>query len=158
MLGLLKSLLGLSAPDRSDSPSPRLAVAALMVEAGKLDGRFDEAERRRALALLAHRFELDEAAAGRLLAEAETLNARSVQLVGMTQAVKNAFDQDQRIEVLEMLWEVVYADGHLHDYEANLLRRLAGLVYVPDQEAGAARKRVLARLGLEEHPNRSGNA
>ena len=48
-----------------------------------------------------------------------------------------------------MLWEVVYADGELHDYEASLLRRIAGLLYVPDRESGEARKRVLARLGVE---------
>lgn len=150
MLGLIKSLLGLSAAPAGGTPSPALAVAALMVEAGRLDGAFDKAERRRALELLARHFKLDSAEAGRLLAEAEDLNARSVQLIGLTQTIKNAFDQDQRIEVLEMLWDVVYADGQLHDYEANLLRRLAGLVYVPDQEAGAARKRVLARLGLEK--------
>jgi uncharacterized tellurite resistance protein B-like protein len=45
-----------------------------------------------------------------------------------------------------MLWEVAYADGQLHDYEASLLRRIAGLIYVGDRESGEARKRVLARL------------
>jgi uncharacterized tellurite resistance protein B-like protein len=150
MLGLIKSLLGLSASDSAAAPSPRQAVAALMVEAATLDGTFDERERSRALELLAGHFNLDKAGAASLLAEGEALHARSVQLHGMAQAVKNAFDHDQRIAVLEMLWEVVYADGHLHDYEANLLRRLAGLVYVPDQDAGAARKRVVARLGLPD--------
>ena len=53
---------------------------------------------------------------------------------------------EERIELIEMIWEVVYADGELHDYEANLLRRLGGLLYVSDRERGDARKRVLARL------------
>jgi uncharacterized tellurite resistance protein B-like protein len=47
-----------------------------------------------------------------------------------------------------MLWEVAYADGVLHDYEHNLLRRIAGLIYVTDRDRGLARNRVLARLGL----------
>jgi len=46
------------------------------------------------------------------------------------------------------MWEVVYADGVLDDYEANLLRRVAGLIYVPDRESGQARQRVIARLGI----------
>jgi uncharacterized tellurite resistance protein B-like protein len=50
--------------------------------------------------------------------------------------------------VIEMLWEVAYADGRLHDYEASLLRRVTGLLYVSDRDSGEARKRVLARLGL----------
>lgn len=148
MLNLLKSLLGLPGGDATDTPSPQLAVAALMVEAATLDGTFDQSERRRIEELLAGHFKLESDEAARLLAEAEALNARSVQLIGMTQTIKNAFDHDQRIKVLEMLWEVAYADGQLHDYEANLMRRLAGLIYVSDQEAGAARKRVLNRLGL----------
>lgn len=150
MLGLLKSLLaGTDTPGGADG-ALRLAVATLMVEAATLDGSFDESERRRLLALLAQRFELDAAQAERLLAEAQQAQARAVGLEGMTRTIKNALDQDQRIAVLEMLWEVVYADGRLHDYEANLLRRLAGLVYVSDQDAGAARKRVVARMGLED--------
>jgi uncharacterized tellurite resistance protein B-like protein len=48
-----------------------------------------------------------------------------------------------------MMWEVAYADGALHDYEASLLRRVTGLLYVSDRESGEARKRVLARLGLQ---------
>jgi len=50
------------------------------------------------------------------------------------------------VMLVEMLWDVVYADGELHDYEANLMRRVAGLLHVSDQESGAARKRVLGRM------------
>jgi uncharacterized tellurite resistance protein B-like protein len=46
------------------------------------------------------------------------------------------------------MWEVVYADGVLDDYEANLLRRVAGLIYVPDRQSGEARQRVINRLGI----------
>lgn len=148
MLGLLKTLLG-QGPDDGDAATLRVAVAALMVEAATLDGTFDADERARVLALLSRRFQLDDTQARALLTEAEKVQDRAAGLEGLTRTVKNALDHDQRVEVLEMLWEVVYADGRLHDYEANLLRRLAGLVYVSDQEAGAARKRVLARMGSE---------
>ncbi len=148
MLGLLKTLLG-QGPDDSEAARLRVAVAALMVEAATLDGTFDTAERARVLALLRRRFQLDDTRAAALLAEAETVQDRAAGLEGLTRIVKNALDHDQRVEVLEMLWEVVYADGRLHDYEANLLRRLAGLVYVSDQDAGAARKRALARMDSE---------
>ncbi len=149
MLDLLKSLLGKADAADPSAARLRLAVATLMVEAATLDGRFDEAERIRLLDLLARRFDLEAGAAEALLAEARVAQDQAVALEGMTRTIKNALDHDQRVEVLEMLWEVVYADGQLHDYEANLLRRLAGLVYVSDQEAGAARKRVVARMGLE---------
>ncbi|MGE5516584.1 MAG: TerB family tellurite resistance protein [Bacteroidota bacterium] len=150
MLALFKSLLAGGSVAGPADDTLRLAIAALMVEAATLDGSFDESERARLLDLLARRFGLDPAQAQTLLVEAQAAQARAAGLESMTRTIKNALDHDQRVEVLEMLWEVVYADGRLHDYEANLLRRLAGLVYVSDQESGAARKRVVARMGLQD--------
>jgi len=49
---------------------------------------------------------------------------------------------------VEMLWEVAYADGVLHEFEAQLMRRLAGLMFVDDRDSGLARKRTLDKLGL----------
>jgi uncharacterized tellurite resistance protein B-like protein len=60
--------------------------------------------------------------------------------------IKAKFSLEERIDLMEMLWEVVYADGELHHYEANLMRRLAGLLHVSDRDVGAARKRAQARL------------
>jgi uncharacterized tellurite resistance protein B-like protein len=149
MMDLIRSLLGRPAAD-GETDRLRLAVATLLVEAATLDGRFDESERACVLSLLSSRFDLDQDGARRLLAQAQEAAAQSVQLVGMTQLVKNSFDYAQRVELLEMLWDVAYADGQLHDYEANLLRRMAGLVYVSDLDAGAARKRVMARMGSKD--------
>lgn len=149
MMDLIRSLLGRPAAE-GEAQRLQLAVATLMVEAATLDGHFDESERSRVVALLSSRFDLDRDGALCLLAKAQEAASQSVQLVGMTQLVKNSFDYAQRVELLEMLWEVAYADGQLHDYEANLLRRLAGLVYVSDPDAGAARKRVVARMGRRD--------
>ncbi|HSV29039.1 MAG TPA: TerB family tellurite resistance protein, partial [Candidatus Omnitrophota bacterium] len=113
-----------------------------------LDGHMDEAERDRILAIVKGRFGLSDHDAEALLAEAQQEVARSVQLLGFTKAIKDNFAEAERVRMVEMLWEVAYADGHLHDYEANLVRRVAGLLFVSDQESGAARKRALARLGL----------
>lgn len=124
----------------------QLAAAALMVEAATMDSEFHAAERVRIGDLIQQRFGLSAAEAGDLLSEAERAAADSVQWHGFTQAVKDGFDHAERIELIEMLWEVAYADGELHDYEASLLRRIAGLIYVSDRESGEARKRVVARL------------
>jgi uncharacterized tellurite resistance protein B-like protein len=127
----------------------QLAAAALMVEAATLDDSFDAAERARIAALVQRHFGLSRAEADDLVAEAERTASGSVELHGFTLAIKDGFDQAERVELIEMLWEVAYADGQLHDYEASLLRRIAGLLYVGDRESGEARKRVLARLGLQ---------
>jgi len=126
----------------------QLAAAALLVEAATMDSSFDAAERDRIAELIRERFALGADEALDLIAEAERAVAASVQWHGFTSAIKDGFDHAERVALIEMLWEVAYADGRLHDYEASLLRRIAGLLYVSDRESGEARKRVLARLAL----------
>lgn len=127
----------------------RLAAAALLVTAARMDGDFGAAERETVLGLLRSRLDLAESDAAELLDMAEAAAMRSTQLFAFTAAVNKGYAPEERIAMIEMLWEVAYADGKLHDYEANLLRRIAGLIHVPDPVSGAARKRVLARLGLD---------
>jgi uncharacterized tellurite resistance protein B-like protein len=71
-----------------------------------------------------------------------------VQLFGFARTINERLGRERRIELIEMLWEVAYADGVLDPLEDTLLRRIGGLIDVPDRERGAARLRVLARLGI----------
>ena len=66
-----------------------------------------------------------------------------------SRAVKDAVPHEERIWLIERVWEVAQADGVMDHYEANLVRRLCGLLYVSDKESGLARRRVLNR-GREE--------
>jgi uncharacterized tellurite resistance protein B-like protein len=151
MLDRLKQLFQPQATSRPSGPHRfdelQLAAAAMLVEAGTMDSTFDAEERARISRLVQDRFALSAAEAADLVGEAEQMAAASVEWHGFTRAIKNGFDQAERVQLIEMLWEVVYADGELHDYEASLLRRVTGLLYVSDRESGEARKRVLARLG-----------
>ena len=56
------------------------------------------------------------------------------------------FEKSQKILLLEILWEIILADGEIHDYESNLIRRLAGLMYISDIDCGNAKKRALAKI------------
>jgi uncharacterized tellurite resistance protein B-like protein len=127
----------------------QLAAAALLVEAASMDSDFDAVERAKIEQLLQSRFALSPTEAEQLLGQAEQAAGESVEWQGFTRAVKDGFAPEDRIQVIEMLWEVAYADGQLHDYEASLLRRITGLLYVSDWDSGEARKRVLARLGVQ---------
>lgn len=123
-----------------------LAAVALLVEAATMDESFDEAERHRIVALAKARFDLSDAEAKELLEAALTEVADSSQLFGFTRVVNARFDYEERVELMEMLWQVAYADGELHDYESNLMRRIAGLIHVTDRDSGNARKRALESL------------
>ncbi|HLN25038.1 MAG TPA: TerB family tellurite resistance protein [Patescibacteria group bacterium] len=153
MIEHLKSLLfGDDASTGTALDEVRLAAAALMVEAAMMDGCMDERERAHIGLLLRDRFELPGNQAEALLERAVALQEDSIQLFPLTKTIVDAYSIPQRIEVIEMLWEVAYADGQLHDYESNLVRRIAGLLYVPDHESGTARRRAMAKLGLSDDP------
>jgi len=124
----------------------QVSAAALLVEAACLDGHFDDAERAAITGLLEDHFGLDEGEAEELVEAGRAAVADSSQLYAFTRVIKDKYGHDARLQMIEMLWEVAYADGHLHHFEANLVRRICGLIYVSDQESGMARKRVLQRL------------
>lgn len=140
-----------SAGGPAGAPRDELATAAavLLARAAALDGGVDRREREVAADRLVERFGVPRPEVDRLMAEAEHTAEESVDLYGFTRVLKDRLDQDGRLLLMEALWEVVYADGTLHDYEAQLMRRLAGLLFVGDKDSGIARKRALAKLGLD---------
>jgi uncharacterized tellurite resistance protein B-like protein len=150
MLDQLRALLTGSPPppvahwSRADV---EVAAAALLIEAARVDGAVEPAEQALIVRLLEQRFGLDDAAAGELMALGARENDRTNELSRFANTINQRCSEAERIELIEMLWAVVYADGVLSAYEANLLRRIGGLLYVDDRDRGDARKRVLARLG-----------
>jgi uncharacterized tellurite resistance protein B-like protein len=123
-----------------------VAIAALLVEAARMDGTFDDGERRTILGLLERRFALEPAEAIGLLAVGEARQRQSNEVFKFALAARQVLDEEQRVELMEMLWETVLSDGILHDFEGSLMRRIAGLLHVPDVASGEARKRAQARL------------
>jgi uncharacterized tellurite resistance protein B-like protein len=127
----------------------KLAAAALLVEQARMDATIETSEHDRIAELVRWRFKLSEEEAADLVKAAESLTDGPAQWYGLTAKIKSAFNQDERIQMIEMLWDVAYADGKLDDMEANLIRRIAGLLYVDDRDSGRAHKRVLQRYGID---------
>ncbi len=132
----------------ADEETKHLAAAVLMVEAATMDGSFDDSEAEAISRITQRHFGLNEEEAASLLEAAREAHEQSSQLLRFTRSLKESFPFEERVKIIEMLWEVAYADGVVHHYEANLIRRINGLLYVSDRDSGAARKRVSARLGV----------
>jgi uncharacterized tellurite resistance protein B-like protein len=139
-----------TAAARHDREGLQIAAAALLMETARLDDTVTVGERARIGALVGERFGLapEELAALMRRAEAETDGA--AHHYDYVRTIIDRCPPDERVWIVEMLWEVAYADGELHPLEANLLRRIGGLLYVSDVDRGEARKRVLRRMGLPE--------
>jgi uncharacterized tellurite resistance protein B-like protein len=115
-----------------------------------MDDDFDESERATISRLLALRFGLTAEDIARLVETAERRAEVSSGLLPFTRLVVDRLAPPERAQVVEMLYEVVYADGRLDPDEDALVRRIAGLIYVTDFERGVARKRARRTLGLPE--------
>ncbi|MEM9139469.1 MAG: TerB family tellurite resistance protein [Pseudomonadota bacterium] len=140
---LIQRLTG-AEPDTAEdkAPADRVAIAAVLVNAAMADGVYLDAEKATIQQILAERFGLSDADAQDLLAEGEEAHAGATDLVRFTRVLKDTIPFEERVGVIEAVWRVIYADQDRDAYEANLVRRLCGLLYVPDREAGLARQRV----------------
>lgn len=126
--------------DRADAE--QTAIAAILVEAARADGVYLQDERATIEHILTERFGLDPAAAARVRTAGEEAQAEATDIVRFTRVLKDAIPHEDRIQIIEAVWRVIFADEDQEAHEANLVRRLCGLLYVPDREAGLARQRV----------------
>ena len=126
----------------------RLAAAALLVQASAIDGQVDAVERRKLKTLLQERFDLDGDEIQPLLDEAAVRENDSVDLYRFTSVLCRELDQGGRKRIVEMLWEVVMADGVVHEFESNLVWRTAELLGVSTRDRVNLRQAVAARVGF----------
>ena len=134
----------LTQPDPQTLPDAdaRLALSALLVRVARADEVYDATERARIDRILETRYALSPDAAQALRAEAEALEAQAPDTVRFTRAIKDAVAYEQRIAVIEALWQVVLADGTRDPEEDALLRLVSNLLGISDQESALARQRV----------------
>jgi uncharacterized tellurite resistance protein B-like protein len=120
----------------------RLAAAALLVHAAAIDGDMLPSERDRLHVVLKQGFALDDAATEELIAKATAAEHESVDLYHFTHVLNRTLNEAGRARVIEMMWQIVYADGRRDELEDNLLWRAADLLGVSPNERIALRRRV----------------
>ncbi len=131
----LRDVTGSSADDDADKPNDeRLAAAALLVHVSDVDGDFSDEERGKLKDLLAGRFELEGDETEELITEAQKADHEAVDLYAFTSVLKAKLDEAGRGRIVEMMWEMVFADGEVHEFEDNLVWRVAELLGVPSRE------------------------
>src|SRR6056300_816756 len=124
----------------------KVAATALLCEAASMDGVFDDNEKKLILVLIQKQFNVDENEANKIYLERKNLAENAAQLYGFTRVIKESWDNEKRISLLEMLWELAYVDGELDAAEDMLIRRIAGLIHVEDRDRIEAKQRVLKKL------------
>ena len=150
MLERIKMLLQNQVEKSNDSSDDRdeaiAATTALLFEAAIMDGQFDQVERTTIERLLTNYFNLNSDEFKKIIYTIENTLENPNKVFSASQTVIKSLDYNERVSVMEMVWEVILSDGKIHDFESNLARRIAGLIHVKDQHNGAAKKRVLDRI------------
>jgi uncharacterized tellurite resistance protein B-like protein len=120
----------------------RLAAAALLIHAASADGKQSPAEREKLRAVLKARFALDDAATDELIDVGTLAEHEAVDLYRFTSLINRTLDEAGRLAIIEMMWEVVFADGTINEFEDNLIWRTADLLGVSGRDRIALRQRV----------------
>ena len=142
-----------SAQKRGFDPDDyRVAAVALLVHMANADGHVAPEEQRRLRKIITERFELDPSAARELMRRAEKSEREAIDLYQFTSVLKRTLDEAGRLAVVELLWDVAYADGHADELEENTVWRVAELLGVSARDRMLL-KRKAERAGAEPMPD-----
>ncbi|MGY8975201.1 MAG: tellurite resistance TerB family protein [Alphaproteobacteria bacterium] len=122
------------------------AVIILLIEACQIDGETGQEEVQYIKKLLINKFNFSEADAEANINTALKDNNKRIEIFSQIKIILNEMDHKERIDVIEMMWGVILADGIIDDFEANLMRRMNGLLYISGIESAEAKKRALNEL------------
>jgi len=147
MLESLKNLIsdfseGAKQPGHFAENDYRLAAAALLVHVMTIDGNVSDVERVKLRAVLKQQYNLDDAATDELIEAATKADSDAVDLYHFTSLINRSLDEDGRRRMVEMMWEIVYADGVRTEFEDNVVWRAADLLGISARDRLELRRRV----------------
>ena len=128
-----------------DDTGYRLAATALLIHVISIDGEPTEAEKRKLHSLIESRFGLDRGTADHLIASATLVEGEAVDLYHFTSVIMRSVDEEGRLRIVEMMWELVYADGQVSEFEDNVVWRAADLLGVASRDRIELKHRVAAK-------------
>ena len=124
------------------------AVVVLLLRAANIDGNKDEQEIESIKKLIIKQFNYDEEKADILITSASEKEENSADLFEWSKIINDNYDLNSKKIIFSMMCEIICADGLVDPFESNLIRRLSGLLYISDKDAGAIKKEVMSNKGM----------
>ena len=116
-------------------------IAALLIHAAKIDQNYTDLEKNIIKKALINLNNINSDKAEEIIKSAEKKEEESNQIVEFTKEIKN-YSMEYRLNVIEVIWKIVYSDGTSDSYESNLMRRICGLLYVSDKDSGFIKTKI----------------
>jgi uncharacterized tellurite resistance protein B-like protein len=154
MLRTLQALFdSVSTPPKTESESEhehtlQLATAVLLVEVMRSDPESSPVEREAVINALRKKFQLADDELARLMELAVQSAEDAYDYHRFTSKINKGFSIADKVKIIELMWQVAYADGHLSAHENHLMRKVAALLYIPNAEYLGAKMRAKAATGL----------
>jgi len=148
MKRFIKKFFGKKSSNKENQDEPNSsvieeAVVVLLLRAANIDGKKDEQEIEAIKRLIIKQFNYDEEKANILITSASEKEESSADLFEWSKIINDHYDLDSKKIVFSMMCEIICADGLIDPFESNLIRRLSGLLYISDKDAGAIKKKVM---------------
>ncbi len=141
MRGFLDNLMSPGGGRRQfDDNDHRLAAVALLIHVADADGELDAQENSRLRALIQSRFGMDGAETSRLLREARESGHESVSVDHFVKVLNRVLDENARLKLVEMMWDIVYADGAANETEDTIVWRIAEMLEIRDEDRETLRR------------------
>ena len=121
----------------------RVATCALFVEIARIDEKFTAAEMATILSILKQKYSLSQDHADALIAEAERALEKSVDLWQFTKLINANYSNEEKIKIIEILWQIVYVDGKMDQHEHYLMNKLQNLLRLTHDQLITAKLKVL---------------
>ena len=129
--------------DEQSEHDIRVATCALLVELARIDEKFTPSEMETILSILKEKYRLSPEHADALIAEAEKELEQSVDLWQFARLINENYSNDEKIEIIETLWRIVYVDGKMDQYEHYLMNKLKNLLRLSHKQLIDAKLKVL---------------
>jgi uncharacterized tellurite resistance protein B-like protein len=123
----------------------RLAAVPLLVHTATINGNMSDLKRDQLHAVVKRQFGLDSATTDELLTEGAEAEREAVDLYHFTSLINRSIDDEGRRRIVEMMWEIIYADGRANEFESNLMWRVADLLGISSRERIELGQRVASR-------------
>jgi len=125
-------------------------LCGLMMEAANTDGNVSQDEINKISFTLTEIFKEDPLEVKKVLTKTLKYKDEPKSLQFFTYKINKSFDIEKKLLLIETLWGIILADGEIHDFESNLIRRLAGLLYISDVSCANAKKEILEKINTEK--------
>ena len=146
MFDKLKSIFDKKIEEENEQfDTVQIAISTLMIQTAVYDGVFDEQEKSEILELIKKYFNLNEDQKLSLFKIAMKVNDDSNDMQQFTRVLNDNLSEEEKLNIIEMLWKIIISDGHIDDYENTLIRKISGLLYISDRDVGQIKKKLIAQ-------------